>query len=229
MPVPTITLVSVTSRNAPAHVAAINRTMDALRRPCERLIVCPQRPVMPAGFQWATSPEFAAWKYPDSYNAILLRQLAGLVVTDFIITVHDDGFGRHADRWTDDFLRYDYIGAPWPSEWACGGHHVGNGGFSLRSRQLLWLCQANPVAPTAEAEDVYICRTHRDWFTQRKCRFAPVDLALRFSTEYGLSEYPQWTGRQSFGFHGRHHLSSVGLVPPGARLQRSDFTPARRQ
>ncbi|KAF4746198.1 hypothetical protein FOZ62_025133, partial [Perkinsus olseni] len=38
----------------------------------------------------------------------------------------------------DDFLEYDYIGAPWKHRPL--GLSVGNGGFSLRSRSLLMEC-----------------------------------------------------------------------------------------
>lgn len=104
-----------------------------------------------------------------------------------------DGFVRDGTAWSDEFLDYDYIGAPWPQ------YHdhmnVGNGGFSLRSRKLL-AATAN-IDPNGDPEDFVICRTHRVRLeNQYGLRFADMDVATRFSYERGES-----TGLQ-FGFHG---------------------------
>jgi hypothetical protein len=34
--------------------------------------------------------------------------------TEFAILVHEDGFIVNPECWSDEFLKYDYIGAPWP-------------------------------------------------------------------------------------------------------------------
>jgi hypothetical protein len=219
-----ITIFALTSRNLSQHVAAINHTMQALGRPCERLIICPARPAVDNGFRWENHAIFSDWKYPESYNLFMIKMLADFIHTDFVITIHDDGYGRHRERWTDDFLSYDYIGAPWPSEWELGGYRVGNGGFSMRSRQLLELCRVGPDVDDQIPEDVHICRTHREFFDQHKCFYAPVDLAIEFSIEYGLSEYPGRTARDSFGFHGRHNLDILKSPPGGRALQKTHKT-----
>jgi len=224
MPEKTITLLALTSRNVSQHVAAINATMEALRRPCDRLIICPEKPNVDNRFRWENHPIFLDWKYPESYNRFMLKLLADFIHTDFVITIHDDGYGRNGDRWINDFLSYDYIGAPWPSEWELGGYRVGNGGFSLRSRQLIELCRDGPEVDAKVPEDVHICRNHRTFFDQHKCFFAPVELAIEFSIEYGLSEYPGRTGSSSFGFHGKHNLNQA-FSPPGCRgLQKTHRT-----
>ena len=40
----------------------------------------------------------------------------------------------------DEFLEWDYIGAPWPLEYKINIHGVGNGGFSLRSKSVMLEC-----------------------------------------------------------------------------------------
>jgi hypothetical protein len=40
----------------------------------------------------------------------------------------------------DDFLEWDYIGAPWPKEYKINNYNVGNGGFSLRSKNIMLEC-----------------------------------------------------------------------------------------
>jgi hypothetical protein len=105
-----------------------------------------------------------------------------------------DGFVLHPDAWDDEFLEYDYIGAPWP-------HHpieqaVGNGGFSLRSRRLFEAMQDINFVPS-HPEDLCICHHNRTMLENRfGIRFAPLDLAERFSYERARPR------ERTFGFHG---------------------------
>src|SRR6266850_1256662 len=55
------------------------------------------------------------------------------VKTSHILTIQWDGWVINPHLWNDDWLQYDYIGAPWDD--GC----VGNGGFSLRSKRLMTL------------------------------------------------------------------------------------------
>lgn len=202
---PTITVATVSNVRIPEHLEAVYRTAAALQKPCEKLIICPTKPNLPCGFRWETIPEFSGWKHPDSLNQFLIKRLVEFIHTDFVLYVQDDGYARNPSRWTDRFLEYDYVGAPWPSEWKLN-NYVGNGGFSLRSWQLLCLCRAGPEPVPSDPEDVHICRTHFDWFLQHKIKYAPVDVAIHFSIESELSQYPRWDPRKSFGFHGKHFL-----------------------
>lgn len=66
------------------------------------------------------------------------------VDTDYCLIIHDDGFIVNPHLWTDDFLKYDYIGAPWylginrGLTWLQDRHNlVGNGGFCIRSKKLM--------------------------------------------------------------------------------------------
>lgn len=144
------------------------------------------------------------WVPVNSMNSIagvaelMLKWTWPLIDTDHAVFVQWDGMATRPDLWTDDFLNYDYIGAPWP--WQPEGVNVGNGGFSLRSRKLLEVCGRDPaVRLTAEepiAEDNIIGQHCRPYLEARHgMRFAPTELAAQFS--YELEVY-----RESFGFHG---------------------------
>jgi hypothetical protein len=116
-----------------------------------------------------------------------------------------DGFILNPDAWCDEYLDYDYIGAAWDE--LDDGWIVGNGGFSLRSKRLLALLQTDdtildPTAldPPDAPEDWYICVMIREYLEAHGIRFAPVDLAKRFSLEGGESVGVTWTNQ--FGFHG---------------------------
>lgn len=135
------------------------------------------------------------------YNEIMLKGVVEHLNTDHALYVQWDGLANRKDLWSDDFLNYDWIGAPWP--WEPEGRNVGNGGFSLRSKKLLELCQDPHIQLTEErnfiAEDANICIDYRPWFEERGVKYAPTAIAEKFSFELGQV-------RNSFGFHGVWNL-----------------------
>jgi tetratricopeptide (TPR) repeat protein len=131
----------------------------------------------------------------------MLKGLAPYVETSHALVVQWDGYVVNADAWTDDYLDVDYCGAPWP--WGDDDRRVGNGGFSLRSRRLIDAL-ASPEVVLRDNEDETIGVHARAWLeAERGIRYAPVDLASRFSFEVA---YP--AGRP-FGFHGLFNFCRV--------------------
>jgi hypothetical protein len=137
----------------------------------------------------------------DSYSPFMLYELYKYVDTDFCLTIHDDGFVINPHLWNDNFLNYDYIGAPWSHTIPYYGqkYRVGNGGFSLRSKKLIDLCRN---IKNVGHEDSSISIRYRDALEQHGCIFAPVDVAMRFSLEEPIPECP-FDLNLCFGFHGR--------------------------
>ena len=124
----------------------------------------------------------------------MLKQISQYIDTDFCLSIHDDGFITNPHLWTDKFLDYDYIGAPWAEGF------VGNGGFTLRSKLFMNLCQEIPW--NGEHDDWHACVTHREFFISRGCKYAPIDLAVTFSLEGMIPGY-DYNLDNCFGFHGR--------------------------
>jgi hypothetical protein len=125
---------------------------------------------------------------------ILWRDVPFRVATSHYLTVQWDGWAVNSRAWTDEFLTYDYIGAPWPW-WPTLS--VGNGGFSLRSVKLgRFIAKHDLQCPESEQEDAVLCRVYRASLESNGFRWAPVALAQQFSFEYGE---PALGG--SFGFH----------------------------
>ncbi|OGR26728.1 MAG: hypothetical protein A2X83_13040 [Desulfuromonadales bacterium GWD2_54_10] len=135
------------------------------------------------------------------YSRFCLKKLFSHVSTDFIITVQADGFIINPHLWRDEFLEYDYIGAPWPASapW-CARNRVGNGGFSLRSRRFMEL--AALLDDDFKHEDVFITNTQYDYFITHGCRYAPVEVAMRFALEAKVPEC-EYDLNNCFGFHGK--------------------------
>ena len=138
----------------------------------------------------------------DSYSPFMLHELYKYVDTDFCLTIHDDGFVINPQLWDNNFLNYDYIGAPWLHTVQYYGqkYRVGNGGFSLRSKKLINLCRHIKLANGHE--DASICIRYRDVLESHGCVFAPVEVAMKFSLEEQIPEC-EFNLNNTFGFHGR--------------------------
>ena len=162
----------------------------------------------------------------DDFNHYMIFDLHKHVETSHCITIHDDGFIIIPEKWDPIWLEYDYIGAPWEysensyiDPW--GNHiRVGNGGFSLRSKKLLevplnanvpfdvnWGNFYKHMGVTLQSEDGNICVHNRHIYEVLGCKFAPVNMAARFSHERPT---PETKGITPFGFH--------YFLPPGTVL-----------
>jgi len=141
----------------------------------------------------------------ESYNKILYAQVPKMVHTSHFLTIEWDGWIVNPGAWSDKFLEFDYIGAPWPFHKS--GNRVGNGGFSLRSARLTkFLMENSKEFPPIHAEDHWLCREYGSALMAKGFKWADEDTAQRFSFENG-KPHPEG----SFGFHDcrnwRHILS----------------------
>ena len=160
----------------------------------------------------------------QGYCEFLLKHAWKFVKTEFFIVLQYDGFVLNGDCFSKNFLKYDYIGAPWPH---FDFHKVGNGGFSLRSRRLMQavetlLTQQDFLIP----EDIVICRKYRRQLERDTAiKFAPVSVAEHFSQELSVRNH------STFGFHGytllplvyRHNLEFLfEHLPPSKNRHKFD-------
>ena len=141
------------------------------------------------------------------HSAFVLRQLPAFIRISHLLLTQWDGFVTHPQAWNDEFLVYDYIGAPWlaePEESARPeSQAVSEGGFSLRSRRFLAASVDARLTQTHPAEAA-LCRTHRQFVEHKHgVIFAPPALTQRFAA--GESGAPA----TSFGFRGVQHLPNV--------------------
>ena len=139
------------------------------------------------------------------YSDFILYNLNQYIDTIVCIIIHVDGYICNPDAWMDEFLNYDYIGAPWISSQYFvdknkPNSRVGNGGFSLRSKKLIELCKQ---LPSNGHEDVNICYHNRDFLEGQGIKFAPIEIAAKFSTEQICEDLKYNNIISSFGFHGK--------------------------
>lgn len=140
----------------------------------------------------------------DGYNKFIVFDLHKYITTDYALIIQDDGFVVNPEMWQDEFLEYDYIGAPWPPQISFFSDNngqlvrVGNGGFTLRSKKLLQAANEKDLKWTNVSEDYYICCKNAHIYKECGLKFAPVDVAKYFSHEFNL---PETEGIKPFGFH----------------------------
>lgn len=152
-----------------------------------------------------------------AYNEFILYQLRDYINTSHALLVQNDGFVLRPQKWEDDFLKYDYIGAPWTKDEHMTNEgvnvRVGNGGFTLRSNKLLnSLTELNlPFTDNGTGffhEDGVLCSYYRKQLEDYGISYAPVEVASRFSRETVCDD----SVADPFGFHGKNNVPKWFLL-----------------
>jgi len=99
----------------------------------------------------------------EQYNHFIVYRLHEYINTKYALIVQNDGYVVNPDTWEEEFLKYDYIGAPWPlphddfsfRDPEGNIQRVGNGGFSLRKRSIMLKVLDRLGQSPTEYEDQY--------------------------------------------------------------------------
>ena len=141
---------------------------------------------------------------PSDYSRLLMSKQFWLNFTgEKILLYQEDTMLFHNN--IDEFLKYDYIGASWPTDQDDNSYGVGNGGFSLRTKAKMIECieKINPATNLKLGkstinymkntksyhipEDVYFSKSLID---HKLGSVARRDVANRFSQETQLCNNP---------------------------------------
>lgn len=146
----------------------------------------------------------------DDYSRLLTSPAFWRAVNaDYALIFQTDSVLCSLSPWSvDDFLQYDYVGAPWmvPTH----GLDVGNGGLSLRNVSLMLDITKTYPPGLNEHEDVYFARCFSMMLRAgKKVRLPSPHVAASFAYETGMP--PVLT---SFGVH---KLDAVRWGPDGQR------------
>lgn len=167
------------------------------------------------------------------YSQFCVEQLNQYIKTDFCMIIQWDGFILDTSYWADEFLSYDFIGAPWPFD----NHLVGNGGFCIRSKKFLEVSSQlkyksnlitlhGPKGPSYTPEDWFLVKYNREHMINNGINFAPADLAYQFSVEHvGINNQfansisakkvfnpDDISTYKSFGFHGDFNTAGMRVL-----------------
>lgn len=154
-----------------------------------------------------------------------IQQTNKYITDDFCLNVQHDSTIIDTSKWNDEYLKCDYIGAPWPmniiqaSDMVAGRiekipNVVGNGGFSLRTRKFVE--ESAKLGWQHKNEDLNICVFNYDKMKDAGINFAPPELAAQFSVEH-LTPYKIFDRRvlftyNSFGFHGEFNSAGMNFI-----------------
>lgn len=127
-----------------------------------------------------------------------------LLRTSHTLNIQWDSWIWKPEMWREDFLDYDYIGAPW---WYKDGKNVGNGGFSLVSTRLKrYVYSRRDLYPCdTSVDDDLLCRKYRPKLEDAGFVWAPEAVAHDFAFECCR---PSETS-QHFGFHAMFNWPKV--------------------
>jgi len=214
---PNTTMIALGSTQVKENLMALKLSMKNIEF-AEVKFISHERPLkLPDGIKFEKFNDFGRINFKE-FSYYCIYKLIEHINTDYMLMVQPDGFVINPHSWTDEFFEWDYIGAPWPLRDNAfidpfGNHHrVGNGGFTLRSRKVLEVPLKEKVPfevnqgnfykhmnAGAYNEDGNICVHNRHIFERNGVKFAPVDVAARFSHEIPTPETK--LVKKPFGFH----------------------------
>lgn len=199
-----VTLVAVACTKVEETIKAMKKSMRGIRY-AEAILITHQSVLLDNDNIKVVNIEKLDYK---GYNHFIIYRLKDYIKTDYALIVQYDGYVLRPDQWQEEFLQYDYIGAPWlPGKYfTLEGREVrvGNGGFSLRSKKLLEAPSVLnlPFSDNGSGyfnEDGILCIHQRKALEDYGIKYAPVNVAARFSTEKRCKE----SYRKTFGFHNK--------------------------
>jgi len=211
---PNITLLAAASVNVDETQLALKISSQNIEFGAIKLLSSSVPNTRPTDIEFVTIPPMNFLEY----NRMMIKDLHKYFETSYCLIVQADGFIVNADLWKEEFLEFDYVGAPWPDKVQVNPgnwflhlekNRVGNGGFSLRSRKLVETTAKinfNSLKFPIKSEDIIICHYLYKEMIDNGIRFAPPKLAAQFSIESLDNLYGQDIN-SVFGFHGKHLMS----------------------
>ena len=174
------------------------------------------------------------------YNNFIIK-LNDYLDSDFVLIIQHDGHVVNPLNWADEFLKYDYIGAPWPSDkkWLnrwnyypttikksiyknIKSNRIGNGGFSLRSKKFLKYSSnfESDFIKNGVPEDIFLNLVNYDLALENNIKYPNLETAIKFSYESPLKgslknkekKYHFYNKNKHFGWHGQKFLNSRNLL-----------------
>ncbi|MFA6587799.1 MAG: DUF5672 family protein [Patescibacteria group bacterium] len=207
---PDVTLVAVSGINPTGVIKALEISMDGIEFNEVVLIAhnCPPDMNKKITFKKCKPNQLASQdpKNTNDFSHFMAYDLWEYINSDYALIVHNKAFVLRPDKWDEEFLKYDYIGPPWPKgvHFTNEGNNVrvGNGGFSLRSQKLMRTLNELKLPFTDNGtgffhEDGIICVYYRKKLENYGIKFAPVDIASRFGREKDCED----SVSKPFGFH----------------------------
>lgn len=188
---PNVTMICIDCYNYKESIIAMNKCLQQIE-PARSVFITDRAGSM----QSIETVKIGKITSKEEYSYFCIKELYKYFDTSHCLLIQHDGYVLDGNQWKEEFLQYDYIGAPWLY---IDGRNVGNGGFSLRSHKFCEAIANDPIINVYHPEDDVICRLYRRHLESKGFSFAPDELAHDFSYELNAPKKP------TFGFHGHFH------------------------
>jgi len=146
----------------------------------------------------------------DEYSLLLgSSEFWNLLTGEHILLHRDDSLILDSST-INDFLVYDYIGAVWPSNIYPANYLVGNGGFSLRNRQLMITICDNYNIRTYEGFEFT-----KSYMIQNKLKIIPEDcFFVKCIVDNNLGTIAPYDKAQYFSYESVYFPNTIGCYRP---------------
>lgn len=203
---PNVTLMCMTSVKVMESVKAMQYSMRQIDFG-DAVFISDKKPIyLPKTIRFSYTSKL---KDIDSFNYKMIYELTEHVHTDYVMIVHYDGFVVNPQQWRDEFLDYDYIGAPWPDPHDDFTYRDINGNLcrvgnsvGIRSKRLLDFPNEANLPFEADHgffhEDGFLCVKNRHLVEAAGMKIAPLEVAKYYSHETMI---PEIEGITPFAFH----------------------------
>ena len=204
---PDVTLIAVSSIKIPETIEALQKSYRKIEFGAVKLITHMLPEDLPKEIKFEDCPLLNDIM---KYNQYVFKDLGKHVNTSHCLLIQHDSWVLNSNLWSNNWLQWDFCGAPWL--WQTNSYitdydehiRVGNGGFSLRSKKLL--DAPNILGLKLEQrrgyfnEDGNLTVYHRKKLLEHGIKYAPVEIASRFSYENPVLEN-NFGRMKTFGFH----------------------------
>jgi len=201
-----VTLYALTSIEIDAAIHAIMKSSEKLEFGAIKLLSDKEPDNLPDKIKWEYVPKMSNI---DHFNYYMFLETGKHIETSHALHVHHHAWVINSEMWDDEWLQYDYIGAPWKviENTYIGNDgtvaRVGNDGFSLKSKKLLDIPKQNNFHLRSEQGyfnvDGQCCCYWRKEMLELGIKYASVEVAAKFSYENEVPE--NQNDLVPFGFH----------------------------
>mgnify|MGYP001558848937 CR=1 FL=1 len=207
VPLPTVDLVAVACTKVPETIEAMRKSQAQFK--FTHSILLTHEDIQAEGIDVIKIDKLDY----KGYNEFIAMKLWQYIGSDYVLLVQNDSWILDGSKWREEWFKFDYIGSAWPippeddkiSYRTPKGElvRVGNGGFSFRSRKLLRAPTILGLEFTDKDtgfphEDGMLCVHYRDELKKAGIKFAPLEVAIKFSRELDI---PELIDKDTFGFH----------------------------
>jgi hypothetical protein len=202
---PDVTLLAISSIEIPTTIQALQMSAEKLNFAEIKLISHEKPESLPKEIKYEYCPKITS---SGDFDIYAFEELGKHIETSHMLMIQYHGFVIRPWLWDNEWLKYDFIGAPWyeaPEFISLSTGEmvrVGNGGFSLRSKKLLDMPKKLGIHTISDRgytnDDGLINSYYRKLFLENGIVYPDVHVAAVFSHE---NDVPENKGIPTFGFH----------------------------